>query len=440
MKSSNINTSAALMLAGLMLGQGPALAQNQTKPNSMSHDMPGMDQAAMQPKAKAASVNKAASTKSTPGKPANKALARNPAMKKSTVQPAAQHTGHTEPARHTASPDGDASAAQPATSPHSMQGMPGNQGMENMPGMENHKGMHGVQSPQAAPAAPGAQSQQGAHDMHNMPGAQGVHGMNGQAAMPAAPGTKNMHGMNMGPMQGGEPPADARDPAAYAEGTTHAHLPGMDMNDDARFGRVIFNNLEFARGDGERGQNVEAEAWYGGDYNKLWLKAEGGRRGGKLDAMRTEALWDRTFATFWSTQLGIRHDTGGGPSRDYLAFGVRGLAPYWFDTEVTGYWGSGGQLAARAEVKYEVLFSPQLILQPEMSTNLYSKSDAARGIGTGLSDLELGLRLRYEIRRQFAPYIGVTWSRKFGQSADFARARGENRKSVQAVAGLRIWF
>ena len=247
------------------------------------------------------------------------------------------------------------------------------------------------------------------------------------------------HDMQMGPMQGGSPPPDARDPDAYAEGTSFAHLPGNEMNDDMPFGRVLLDKFEYAKGDGEHDQNIDAEAWYGNDYNKAWFKAEGERRGGRLESWRTEALWDRTFATFWSTQLGVRHDTGGGNSRNWLAFGVRGLAPYWFDTEATAYW-SGGTLGARFNVRYELLFTQQLILEPEVEANLYSKSDAARGLGSGLSDLELGLRLRYEIRRQFAPYIGVTWNRNFGSTADYARARGERNKTTQLVAGVRIWF
>lgn len=247
------------------------------------------------------------------------------------------------------------------------------------------------------------------------------------------------HDMKMGPMQGGSPPPDARDPDAYAEGTTFANLPGNEMTHDMRFGRVLLDKFEYAKGDGEHGQNLDAEAWYGNDYNKAWFKAEGERRGGHLDSLRTEALWDRTFAAFWSTQLGVRHDTGGGDSRNWLAFGVRGLAPYWFDTTATAYW-SGGRLAARFNVRYELLFTQRLILEPEIEGNLYSKSDPARGIGSGLSDLELGLRLRYEIRRQFAPYIGVTWARNFGDTADYARARGERNKSTQIVAGVRLWF
>lgn len=248
-----------------------------------------------------------------------------------------------------------------------------------------------------------------------------------------------MQGMKMGPMQGGSPPPDARDPDTYAEGTSFANLPGNEMDDDMPFGRVLLDKFEYAKGDSEQGQNIDAEGWYGNDYNKAWFKAEGERRGGRPESLRTEALWDRTFATFWSTQLGVRHDSGGGDSRNWLAFGVRGLAPYWFDTEATAYW-SGGTLAARFNVRYELLFTQQLILEPEVEANLYSRSDADRGLGSGLSDLELGLRLRYEIRRQFAPYVGVTWNRNFGGTADYARARGKRNKTTQLVAGVRIWF
>jgi copper resistance protein B len=246
--------------------------------------------------------------------------------------------------------------------------------------------------------------------------------------------------MKMGPMQGGSPPPDARDPNAYAEGTTHAHLPGNEMNDEARFGRVLFDKLEYAKGDGEHGQNIDFEAWYGDDWNKLWLKAEGERSDGRLQSLRKEALWDHAIAPFWSTQLGVRHDTGGGDSRTWAAFGVRGLAPYWFDTTATAYLRSGGGMAARINVRYELLFTQRLILEPEVAANLYSKDDPARGIGSGVSDLELGLRLRYEIRRQFAPYIGVTWKRNFGDTADYARTRGERNKTAQVVAGVRLWF
>jgi copper resistance protein B len=248
------------------------------------------------------------------------------------------------------------------------------------------------------------------------------------------------HDMKMEPMQGGSPPPGARDPDAYAEGTRHAHLPGNEMNDEARFGRVLFDKLEYAKGDGEYGQNVDIEAWYGNDWDKLWLKAAGERSDGHLQSLRKEVLWDHAIAPFWSTQLGARHDTGRGDARTWAAFGIRGLAPYWFDTTATAYLRSGGGLAARINVRYELSFTQRLILEPEVEANLYSKDDPARGIGSGLSDFELGLRLRYEIRRQFTPYIGVTWARNFGDSADYARARGDRNKTFQAVGGVRIWF
>lgn len=249
-----------------------------------------------------------------------------------------------------------------------------------------------------------------------------------------------MQGMQMGPMQGGKPPPDARDPNAYAEGTRHANLPGNSMNDEAKLARLLVNSFEQAGGQGKTGQNLDAEAWYGGDFDKVWLKAEGERRDGRLESLRTEALWDHAIAPYWGTQLGVRHDTGGGEARNWLAFGVQGLAPYWFETEATAYWRPGGNFAARADVRYELLFTQRLILQPQLQANLYSRADPERGIGSGLSDLGFSLRLRYEIRRQFAPYIGVTWRRKFGGTARFAEQAGERRQTFQAVAGVRLWF
>jgi copper resistance protein B len=257
---------------------------------------------------------------------------------------------------------------------------------------------------------------------------------------PTQMGEMQMGQMQMGPMQGGSPPPGARDPDAYAEGSNHAHLPGNEMNDEARFGRVMLDKLEYAKGDGEHGQNLDLEAWYGNDWDKLWLKAEGERSDGRLQSLRKEALWDHTIAPFWSSQLGLRHDSGDGAGRTWAALGVRGLAPYWFDTTATAYWRSGGGFAARVDVRYELLFTQQLILEPEAEANLYSKDDPARGVGSGLSDLDLSLRLRYEIRRQFAPYIGVTWNRSFGDTAEYARVRGERTKKTQVVAGVRIWF
>jgi copper resistance protein B len=214
----------------------------------------------------------------------------------------------------------------------------------------------------------------------------------------------------------------------------------MAMDDTAPYGRVLFDQLDWRDAEDAEVFAWDAEAWYGGDYNKLWLKAEGDLRDGTVEEARTEALWDRVFSRWWNLQAGIRHDFGEGPSRSWAAFGVQGLAPNYFEVEATAYIGEGGRTAARLSGEYDLLLTQRLILQPEAELNLYGKSDPANAIGSGLSDLQLALRLRYELRREFAPYLGVVWTRRFGQSADFARDAGEDAGDLQALAGLRVWF
>ncbi len=225
--------------------------------------------------------------------------------------------------------------------------------------------------------------------------------------------------------------------ADYSDGYRYGPMRGMDMLDDSARGMFLLDQLEYARGDhGNDTAFVDGEAWYGKDFDKLWLKFEG--RSG--DPFRTEALWDHAVAPFWDTQFGVRHDSGNGPDRTWAAFGVQGLMPYRIETEATLYVGQGGRSAARVQLEYEALLTQRLILQPKFEMNLYGKDDRERSIGSGLSDTELGLRLRYEITRQFAPYLGVIWQRGYGRSADFARARGEHPGQVQFVAGVRAWF
>ena len=151
-------------------------------------------------------------------------------------------------------------------------------------------------------------------------------------------------------------------------------------------------------------------------------------------------FWDHAFASFWDWQAGARHDSGLGAEREWAAFGVRGLAPYWFNVEATAYAGEEGRTAWRLRGEYEVLFTQRVILQPELEVNLYSKDDSRRAVGSGLSDAEFGLRLRYEIRREFAPYVGVVWQRHFGDAARFARLDGRDASDTQIVAGVRFWF
>jgi copper resistance protein B len=143
---------------------------------------------------------------------------------------------------------------------------------------------------------------------------------------------------------------------------------------------------------------------------------------------------------FWDLQAGWRHDFRPRPSRDWLALGIQGLAPYELDVEATLFAGGNGQLAARFRAEYELLFTQRLILSPELEVNAYGKGDAATGVGSGFSNLDLGLRLHYEIRRELAPYLGVNWAKQLSRTADFAREKGEHTDDLQFVLGVRVWF
>lgn len=241
-------------------------------------------------------------------------------------------------------------------------------------------------------------------------------------------------------MQGGSAPPDARDPD-YSDGVSPGSMTGMQgMHGESSVGMVLFDRLEQFHGDGANGQAIGAQAWYGTDLSKLWFKFDGERSGGHLGASRAELLWDRPVSAYWDVQVGARHDFGEGPGRNWAAFGFQGLAPYWFDVQATAYVGESGRTALRLEVEYDVLLTQRLILQPDLEANFYGKDDPSRDIGSGLSDVEFGLRLRYEITRKFAPYFGVVWSKKFGQTADYVQAVNEDVNDTQLVAGLRLWF
>lgn len=214
----------------------------------------------------------------------------------------------------------------------------------------------------------------------------------------------------------------------------------MQMDDTERTGMLLFDQLEWRNTAEGNALAWDAEGWYGGDSNKVWLRSEGERVAGTWQNARADLLWDHTFARWWSLQAGGRQDFGAGPGRTWTAIGVQGLAPYWFTTEATFYVGEQGRTAVRLKSEYELVFTQRLILQPEAEANLYGKSDPARQLGSGLSDLEFGLRLRYEVRREFAPYIGVVWSRQFGGTADRVRESGGNPREAQFVAGIRAWL
>jgi copper resistance protein B len=216
-----------------------------------------------------------------------------------------------------------------------------------------------------------------------------------------------------------------------------AHAAGQD---DPVLGKVLIDQLEVRSNDGSNPWALDAQAWVGKDLHKLWFKTEIEHVDGETEEAEGQALYSRAISAYWDFQIGWRHDFKPTPTRDWLAIGVEGLAPYWFEVDVAAFVGGNGQVAARLEAEYEWMFTQRWILSPELEVNFHSANDEAVGVGSGLSDLELGLRLRYEIRREFAPYIGVNWTKLFGNTADYARDEGEDTNDFQLVAGVRIWF
>jgi copper resistance protein B len=213
----------------------------------------------------------------------------------------------------------------------------------------------------------------------------------------------------------------------------------MQMDDTAAFGMLLFDQLEWRHDDEDSMLAWDAQAWYGNDLTKLWLKTEGKRVDADNEG-RVELYLDRVLARWWNVQFGARQDFGEGPARTWAALGVQGLAPYWFEVEATGYVGEQGRLAATFSGEYEILLTQRLILQPKLELAAYSKDDPENGIGSGLANTELALRLRYEFRREFAPYFGVVWTHRYGNTADLARNAGRETDELQFVAGLRVWF
>jgi copper resistance protein B len=214
----------------------------------------------------------------------------------------------------------------------------------------------------------------------------------------------------------------------------------MQMDDTARAGRVLLDQLEWRSTGADSGAVWEGEAWYGGDYDKLWLRTEGEPVRGSTEDARVELLWDRIITRWWDLQLGARENFGNGPARTWIAAGVQGLAPQWLNIEATAYAGEAGRTAARLRGEYDLFLTQRLIVQPEAEINLYGRSDPARQLGSGLSDLDVGLRMRYEFRRELAPYVGIAWRRLFGGTADRARAGGVRPSDLQFLAGVRFWL
>jgi len=219
--------------------------------------------------------------------------------------------------------------------------------------------------------------------------------------------------------------------------TSHA---GHQVHDSAINTYFLADKLEWQNADDASTLAWELSGWIGGDIDRLWLRSEGERSNGKTEDAEVQALWGHAISPWWDVVSGVRQDFKPGAPQTWAAFGLQGMALYNFEAEATAFLGENGQSAVRLEGDYDILLTNRLILQPTAELNVYGKNDPQRGIGSGLANTEAGLRLRYEIRREFAPYIGVTWNRTYGNTADYAREEGEDRSEARLVLGVRMWF
>ena len=303
------------------------------------------------------------------------------------------------------------------------------------PVTDPHAGHRMAPPPPASSPAPAAEPAMD-HDMSDMPIADDPHAGHDMSAM-------------------GTPEAETPPPAGASSGPAHAADGYFDPaaiaasrqlllaeNGDVRASAVIIDRLEAGFGQGADTYLWDAQGWIGGDINRFWWKTEGsGDFGGRFHDIEVEALYSRAIHPFWDLQTGVRQTwRPDGGDRTDLVLGVQGLAPYWFEVDAAAFLSNRGELTARVEAEYDLRITQRLILQPRFEVDLSAEDIPELGIGSGISSIETGLRLRYEIRKEFAPYVGVEWARSLGQTADFARAEGDDVNDVRFVVGLKAWF
>lgn len=393
----------ATLAAGTALGlTSPASAQ----------DMGGMSMPGMKMPMPA---KKPAATKSTP----RKAKTGKPAAK---AQPG---VAVRKPARRPASPRADSMPGMDVGPPKPRAATSG-----AMPGMDMSGG-----KPGAADAMPGMDMSGKGQASEAMPG----------MAMPGGA----MAGMEMSGTA--LPAGDAPPPPAPADHYADRFFPAPDMARSRRdmmreqggrpFGTVLFNLAEFQAKRGRDGYRWDGEGWFGGDINRLTVKSEGeGTFREGVDGAEVQALYSRAVGPYFNLQAGVRHDFKPTPTRTYATIGFEGLAPYMFEVEGAAFVSPQGDVLGRLEGYYDQRITQRLILQPRVEINLSAQDMPRQRTGSGLTDAELGLRLRYEVTRRFAPYVGVSYEAKTGRTADYARADGERPTSTSFVAGVRFGF
>lgn len=291
------------------------------------------------------------------------------------------------------------------------------------------------------------------------------HDMSGHAGHSAAPADPHA-GHDMSAARGGPniptsvdavggrmvetpPPAAARSAPAHAADLLFdpavmaaSRKQLLAENGDIRSTAVLIDSIEASFGDGADGYSWGAQGWTGGDINRFWWKTEGeGEIDGKLHEAEVQALYSRAIAPFWDVQAGVRQDfRPDGDDTTHLTVGIQGVAPYWFEMSAAAFLSTEGDLTARAEAEYDQRITQKWILQPALEVALSASDIPELEIGSGLTSVTAGLRLRYEIRKEFAPYVGVEWTRSLGDTADYAKARGQDPEDTRFVVGIKAWF
>jgi copper resistance protein B len=314
-------------------------------------------------------------------------------------------------------------AASPALAQHA-----GHEGhaMPEHP-MPEHSEPEQQAQPATRPASPPAHDPHAHHRMHTDQPAQA----DAEAPVPAAPPPP---AATAGPEHAADtlfPPGEM----ARARHAMHAEMGGMAHH------LVTIDRLELQSGAGTDAILWDANAWIGGDIDKLWLKTEGEVEwSGPVEEAEVQALWSHALGQWFDLQAGVRYDLRPRPGRAHLVLGLQGLAPYFFELDAAAFLSEKGDLTARIEAEYDQRITQRLIAQPRIELNLSAQDVPELGLGSGFTSLQAGLRLRYEVVREFAPYIGVEWQRDFGDTADFRRAAGGDPDRVVFVVGVRAWF
>jgi copper resistance protein B len=252
-----------------------------------------------------------------------------------------------------------------------------------------------------------------------------------QPAAPASPGVTEAEAQDLPPFI--PVPTDADRAAAFPD--VHRH----ETSDNAVNWQVLFDQLEWQQGGRTDDVSWDTTSWLGTDIHRVWFRAEGDRAKGRFEQAQLQLLYGRAVSRWWQAVAGVRQDLRAGAPRTAAALGLVGLAPYWFHVEASLFAEPNGRAHLRLETEYELLVTNRLVLQPLAEVEIYTRPDREQQLGRGLSTLDAGVRLRYEIRREFAPYVGVVWHRTFFETSTLHRAAGRRDQGVAAVVGVRVW-